>query len=1401
MSESIDRRVVEMRFDNKDFEQNVNTTMTVLEKLKEKLSFKGAGEKFESTSGLGSAIDGVKNRFSALEVVGMTALVNLTNSAVNFGKQMAKSLTIDQVKAGFGEYELKMGSIQTIMAGTGESLDTVNQKLNELNEYSDKTIYSFSDMTQNIGKFTNAGVQLDDAVGAIKGVSNVAALSGANANEASRAMYNFSQALSAGYVKLIDWKSIENANMATKGFKQQLIDTAVAMGNLEQNSDGTYKVLTEGANGAYKESISATKNFNDSLSAAWMTTDVLTQTLNNYSIDLESMSESERQAWKDQLKSIGYTEEQIAQIEKLNAQAYASAQDVKTFSQLMDTVKESIGSGWAQTFEYIFGNFEDAKKLWTGVNNVISGLVSASADARNELLKGWNESPRGRDAMITGFQNLYKAVSAIVEPIHEAFRNVFPPTTVDQLLNFSTRFRALTSHMIIGEKTAIRLRSVFRLVFTVLKSGISIISNLAKIALNIGKIAIPIGDAILGVLARISSSILRITQTTDSNSGITSWFGDLAEVSDVASEKIGNLANGAISKLGSILSKVGPAIGKLFSLIGTGLSKLNLAKIGGLLAGGGIMAAALKIGKVADTVKEKLEGLFGKDGEKKGGLKEKIADALDGLSDTLNQFQASLKVGQLVAIAISLGILAAACTTLADIPAKKLATSVAAIGGLFTELGVASHLMNGAETKGLIKMAAAVLILTKAVQQLSDIPNIGQGLLAVGAILGELTAFCLIFDRLKIRPRSLAKTGEGLILMAVAINMLAKPVKELGAIDSGQLIQGLAAVAAMLSGFTLTALAFSKIKTKGLLKAGTAMVIMATAMRMLVKPLTQLGAMDLGSLAKGLGAMGTALLELAGFTFVMGKIAASTGNIMKASAALLIMSVGIKIMASAISQMGVDAGAGQGLSVMFGSLLILAGAMALMQNSIGGAAAMIVVAGALMIMAPAIALLSSLNLTGVVVGLVALAGTLLIFGGLSALLAPMIPIMMGLAAAMALLGVGVLSLGAGMTLLVGAFAMATGPITEGARALAEVFPIVAKGIGEGIVAIFKAVGDSAEQIKTTIIQLGDALISALDELGPNLMQSGLRLLMKLLDGIRKNIGEIATIALQIVVNFVNAVSEGMPDVVDAGFNLMISFINGLADAVAENGTRITNAFLNLILSVVQALLGLAGDFTKPAQEAIESYRQSLADGGDEAADTATEVSNDVNTNLEVPDQYSNGYNASSGLNNGLRAMIPSLRATSNEIAAIFDDVIRMRNEINSPSKRLFKTGTYMMEGLINGVDSLTGDYRKKADNISTIMVSSANRSIDSLSAVMNRGLDFSSSWDNASNVSVSMRGVIDRNQELTKTVAKLSSSLDDMTETMNSRQMINNIQVDGAADPDLFADQLLRRFRLNARTT
>ena len=404
MSQSIDNQIVKMQFDNASFEKNAQQSMSTLDKLKQALKFDKVNmtplqQAFSETEATAT-----KAGFHIRDIwlkVGNIIEQEVAQKVVNAGKKIFNALTMEGISDGFKEYELKMGSIQTIMAGTGESLATVNKYLDELNTYSDKTIYSFADMTNNIGKFTNAGVKLDDAVNAIKGIANEAAVSGANANEASRAMYNFSQALSAGYVKLIDWKSIENANMATKEFKDTLLEMGTACGTVEKASDGMYRILSENNKGKTMEDlVSGTKNFNDSLQYQWMTTEVLTKTLKIYATDIRSISDAEREAYENELKAMGLSDEQIKRFEELGQKATDAASEIKTFSMLMDTLKEAIGSGWAMSWQLMIGDFEQAKALWTNVGNTLSGVIDGISDARNNFLKvglrtGWEKTLAG----------------------------------------------------------------------------------------------------------------------------------------------------------------------------------------------------------------------------------------------------------------------------------------------------------------------------------------------------------------------------------------------------------------------------------------------------------------------------------------------------------------------------------------------------------------------------------------------------------------------------------------------------------------------------------------------------------------------------------------------------------------------------------------------------------------------------------------------------------------------------------------------------------------------------------------------------------------------------------------------------------------------------------------------
>lgn len=392
MSETIDSKVVEMRFDNKDFEANTRTTMSTLDKLKAKLHFPGASKGLEEIgqtakrvdfSGMSSGIQTVQMKFSALQVMGITALQNITNAAISAGKQLTDAITIDPVKDGFAEYETQMNSVQTILANTqkeGTNIDQVNKALKELNTYADQTIYNFTEMTRNIGTFTAAGVKLDDSVSAIKGIANLAAVSGSTSQQASTAMYQLSQALAAGKVQLMDWNSVVNAGMGGQVFQDALIRTS--------------EHLQTGA----KQAIEAYGSFRESLTEGeWLTTDVLTETLNQIAGAYS----------KEDLIAQGYSESQAEEIVKLADTATDAATKVKTFTQLIYTLKEALGSGWTESWQIIIGNFEEAKEVWTKVSDVLGGFIQKSSEARNAILKAAMGNPYSDLA-----KNIQKVTSA-----------------------------------------------------------------------------------------------------------------------------------------------------------------------------------------------------------------------------------------------------------------------------------------------------------------------------------------------------------------------------------------------------------------------------------------------------------------------------------------------------------------------------------------------------------------------------------------------------------------------------------------------------------------------------------------------------------------------------------------------------------------------------------------------------------------------------------------------------------------------------------------------------------------------------------------------------------------------------------------------------------------------------
>ena len=433
MSNVVDSRVVEMRFDNKQFESNVKTSMSTLEKLKQKLNLSGASKGLKDVesaaskvnlNGLSSGVQAVTAKFSALQVIGVTALANITNSAVDAGKQIVSALTIDPIKDGFAEYETQMNAVQTILANTqkeGTSIEQVNNALNTLNTYADKTIYNFTEMTRNIGTFTAAGVKLDTSVSAIQGIANLAAVSGSTSQQASTAMYQLSQAIATGTVKLMDWNSVVNAGMGGQVFQDALIRTS--------------EHLQTGA----KAAIEAKGSFRDSLQEGWLTTEVLTQTLDQFATAADGATEY--QAAVKKFVDQGYSQEEAKQMADMAQTAGDAATKVKTFTQLIDTLKEALGSGWTQSWQLIIGDFEEAKAMWTKVSDVLSKIINDSANARNKLIEGAMGSPFGQLA-----EKISKVTGATQEmkDITEKYSEVVNKVIRGDFGNGQTRFDALS---------------------------------------------------------------------------------------------------------------------------------------------------------------------------------------------------------------------------------------------------------------------------------------------------------------------------------------------------------------------------------------------------------------------------------------------------------------------------------------------------------------------------------------------------------------------------------------------------------------------------------------------------------------------------------------------------------------------------------------------------------------------------------------------------------------------------------------------------------------------------------------------------------------------------------------------------------------------------------------------
>ena len=682
MIDDKDTHVVELDFNNKKFEKNVSQSMSTLDKLKKKFSFKG----------IENSINTVSASISNLEVVSITAIQNITNRVVNLGIQRIKSLTVDNLSRGWIKFGQKTTSVATMAAQNlkvagkeltnySEKMEVINEQLEKLNWFSDETSYTFTDMVDNIGKFTAAGQDLDSSVKAMEGIATWAALSGQNATTASRAMYQLAQAIGKGKIQLIDWKSIQNANMDTQEFRQTVLDTAVAMGQLTK----------AGQNYVTKTGKKFTKNqFTEALDTGWFTSDVLRKTLDKYSAAIDQIYEISE---KEGLTAAEVIEKYGDQLDAFSVKAFKAAQEARTFTDVLNATIDAVSSKWMKTFEILVGGYDDAKKLWSNLADEFYDAFAESGNFRNSILEQWKNLEGRADLFAhTGdenqgaFWNIFDSIKAVVGAVKDAWNDIFPKTVFkdakdqakdlgNQFKTFTARLQAFTKKMKPSEETLSRIRGILNGVFSVLKFGINLIKIAAALISPLLTLAVKGIQAISSILSSLGQKFAAFIEKAQYKFGnfideiqssekvfnavnkVISTIGKaFSKFANIITSKVIPAFRNLVGKLGSVLSSFKDKIANLFSFSGnSGSDTFNTKEISKQSrrisdAGSNVNEATnevsnsiKKIQTKTESLLEKIQNGFGSIGQKISDVFHRLAESLSPLGKLVKSFGSAIK--------------------------------------------------------------------------------------------------------------------------------------------------------------------------------------------------------------------------------------------------------------------------------------------------------------------------------------------------------------------------------------------------------------------------------------------------------------------------------------------------------------------------------------------------------------------------------------------------------------------------------------------------------------------------------------------------------------------------------------------------------------------------------------
>nr|DAI45350.1 MAG TPA: tail tape measure [Caudoviricetes sp.] len=596
---TVDQRIVEMQFNNSQFERGIKESTESLDRFKASLDLDGSSKGLTAIadaaqnidlSRIADAAEAVANRFSFMGNMVQNAygqMINWINGVSNAALQLGKDLTITPVSTGLNEYETQINAIQTILSNTrdamtkagmseSERLANVNEHLDKLNHYADKTIYNFTEMTRNIGTFTAAGVDIDTATNSIQGIANLAAVSGSTSEQASRGMYQLSQAISTGTVKLQDWNSVVNAGMGGEVFQNALKRTAKAMNvvvdGTEEYIDSNGKRKKRNVKKTVSAIIDEAGSFRESLSQGWLSSDVLTKTLEQFSWDFEeeakamgyteaNIEEGIAKAMNNhraQLMAENYDPDEIEEILAIAKDATDAATKVKTFTQLIDTLKEAAQSGWTQTWQYIIGDFNEAKELWSSISDHFGKIIDRSAEARNELMAGW-KNLGGRDLLIQSFWNIVEAIENVVNTVRGEFEKIFPKTTDKQLFSITSKFELLTRTIRDFTKDEEKMDAFRQMIggiasaFGVLKRALQFVGG---VFLDLGKALAPAIVGLSNLVGYLGDFLSGIYTAIESSGAFKTFITAIGNAIGASSETVVNAFKGVITWVGALVERI-----------------------------------------------------------------------------------------------------------------------------------------------------------------------------------------------------------------------------------------------------------------------------------------------------------------------------------------------------------------------------------------------------------------------------------------------------------------------------------------------------------------------------------------------------------------------------------------------------------------------------------------------------------------------------------------------------------------------------------------------------------------------------------------------------------------------------------------------------------------------------